>query len=237
MPLFFNSRIWRHWHSNLEIGRMRFSRLLHALLFFVQGRQIVGKSRLGDGYRTLYFVVHFISKRHYATRSNWRNSVLFGYVLAYLFSESERYVVGILFFNVPLFYSSRLEFSDETRSMDGRSRSNILFVRRRIRRSFSIRKLQQIWKRLLSRLSSYLSRQFIHQFLFWICHFLLPWVHVSLPKQTHWRSRWSRPRPCFWSVSRGYCNLTRISNMVLSVLHHNDYAWDGQCCKNFLTFS
>ena len=78
--LFLNSRIWRHWHSNLEIGRMRFSRLLHALLFFVQGRQIVGKSRLGDGYRTLYFIVHFISKRHYVTRSNWRNSVLFGYV-------------------------------------------------------------------------------------------------------------------------------------------------------------
>ena len=135
------------------------------------------------------------------------------------------------------FYSSRLEFSNKTRSMDGRSRSNILFVRRRIWRSSSIRKLQQIWKRLLSRLSSYLSRQFIHQFLFWICHFLLPWVHVSLPKQAHWRSRRSRPRPCFWSVSRGYRNSARISNMVLFILHHNDHAWNGQCCNNLQFFS
>ena len=135
------------------------------------------------------------------------------------------------------FYSSRLEFSNKTRSMDGRSRSNILFVRRRIWRSSSIRKLQQIWKRLLSRLSSYLSRQFIYQFLFWICHFLLPWVHVSLPKQAHWRSRRSRPRPCFWSVSRGYRNSARISNMVLFILHHNDHAWNGQCCNNLQFFS
>ena len=135
------------------------------------------------------------------------------------------------------FYSSWLEFSNKTRSMDGRSRSNILFVRRRIWRSSSIRKLQQIWKRLLSRLSSYLSRQFIYQFLFWICHFLLPWVHVSLPKQAHWRSRRSRPRPCFWSVSRGYRNSARISNMVLFILHHNDHAWNGQCCNNLQFFS
>ena len=65
-----------------------------------------------------------------------------GTVLAYLFSEI--YVRSFFFIMYLLFYSSRLEFSDETRSMDGRGRSNILFVRRRIRRSSSIRKLQQI---------------------------------------------------------------------------------------------
>ena len=139
-------------------------------------------------------------------------------------------------FRIPFFFfSSRLELSDQVRSLDGRSHSNILFVRRRIWRSFSIRKLQQIWKWLLPRLSSYLSRQLIHQFLFWICHFFLPWVHVSLPKQTNWRSRRSRSWPCFWSLSRSNRNLARISNMVLSVLHHNDHARNGQCRKKVLT--
>lgn len=54
-------------------------------------------------------------------------------------SVSQFFFIMYLFF-----YSSRLEFSNKTRSMDGRSRSNILFVRRRIWRSSSIRKLQQI---------------------------------------------------------------------------------------------